>query len=362
TGKTIRVASKSIRCPDLIQRVFDRGGPVFKGILAYAVEEAAFLAQRGFKDLVVAYPTVQESDLNLAVASARGGCPITLMVDAMDQLERIQRFGAAADVVLPVCLDLDMSWRPLGSWPHLGVRRSPLRSPNHVLELALAVQGLSHVTICGLMGYEAQVASLNDRVPGRWAMNGVARWIKKQSDRELGKRRHRVVQALADQGLELDFVNGGGSGSLRRTGGHPGVTEVTAGSAFFAPGLFRYFQDVRFEPSAYFALQVARVPAPAMVTCQGGGYVGSGEVGENRLPWPVMPPGLTYLSMEGAGEVQTPLVVPRGGVAPAVGDPVFFQHAKAGELCEHFNELICLEKGEITGRVKTYRGLGRAFL
>jgi D-serine deaminase-like pyridoxal phosphate-dependent protein len=41
---------------------------------------------------------------------------------------------------------------------------------------------------------------------------------------------------------------------------------------------------------------------------------------------------------------------------------VFFQHAKAGELCERFNELYLLKGGEIVGQVPTYRGEGMCFL
>jgi D-serine deaminase-like pyridoxal phosphate-dependent protein len=179
---------------------------------------------------------------------------------------------------------------------------------------------------------------------------------------ELMMRRQAVIQALEEAGCAIDVVNGGGSGSLKATAMDTTVTEVTAGSAFFAPGLFRHFHEVTFQPSAFFALQVVRRPAPHMITCLGGGYVASGEVGPNKLPWPVMPPGLTYIGMEGAGEVQTPLNLPAGIPGPDIGDPVFFQHAKAGELCERFNHLLLVKNGQIVDKVETYRGQGYAFL
>ena len=361
TGKTIRVASKSIRCPDLLRRVFHRGGKAFQGILAYTVEEAAFLLDQGFDDIVVAYPSVQSSDLEILAHRVRQGADISLMADSLDQLERIHLFGEACDTILPVCLDMDMSWRPLGGI-HLGVRRSPLHRPDQILALADALSQLSHVRLHGLMGYEAQVASVNDAVPGQGVKNALMRWIKARSGKELARRRGAVVRALKDKGFDLKLVNGGGSGSLKSTGQDASVTEVTAGSAFFAPGLFWHFKDVAFEPAAFFALQVARIPAPGLVTCQGGGYAASGEAGTSRLPRPVMPPGLSYLPLEGAGEVQTPLALPKGHPGLDMGEPVFFQHAKAGELCEHFNEIQLIHSGKITGRATTYRGHGKAFL
>jgi D-serine deaminase-like pyridoxal phosphate-dependent protein len=362
SGKTIRVASKSIRCPALLQRVFAAGGSVFKGILAFSVEEATFLAGSGFDDILVAYPTVQPSDLELLVETSRKGTRVIQVVDCLEHLRHLARAGERGGATLRACLEIDMAYRPLGRAIHLGVRRSPLRGARQVAELARAASGLQGVRITAVMGYEAQIASVNDAIPGRWLKNAVVRRIKQRSMAELKARRQQLIKVLKDEGCAIDLVNGGGSGSLKATALDRSVTEVTAGSAFFAPGLFQHFHDVRFQPAAFFALQVVRVPAPGMITCQGGGYVASGQTGADKLPRPVMPPGLGYIRIEGAGEVQTPLTLPAGAPPLAPGDPVFFQHAKAGELCERFNHLLLVQNGRIVDRVPTYRGQGYAFL
>ncbi len=361
TGKTIRVASKSIRCIELIRRVFEKGGSAYKGILAFTMEEAAFLFDNGFDNIIVAYPTVRQTDLDLFVEKTQQGADIFLMADSMEHLEALSRAGEAADISLKVCLDVDMSYRPFGNL-HLGVRRSPLHTADQAAALVKKAKALPGIRIAGLMGYEAQIASLNDNYPGARIKNRFLRAFKRWSSTELINRRGGIVDTVRQLGVELEVVNGGGSGSLISTGMDSSVTEVTAGSAFFAPGLFRYFNEVAFEPAAFFALQVARIPKPSMVTCQGGGYVASGEVGDNKLPWPVMPQGLSYLPVEGAGEVQTPLALPAEAPPIAVGDPIFFQHAKAGELCERFNDLLLIQNGQINERVPTYRGQGKAFL
>ncbi len=319
------------------------------------------MIDNGLDDIIVAYPSVQSSDLELFAEKSMAGADLSLMADSIDHLAAISVAGQEAGVILKVCLDVDMSFRPLGQRVHLGVRRSPLYTPEQVLALAGEAKALSGIKITGLMGYEAQIASLNDDLPGQGMKNRLLRAFKKRSVRELTGRRTRMVQGLKSLGVDLGVVNGGGSGSLVSTGQDPSVTEVAAGSAFFAPGLFSYFHEVHFAPAAFFGLQVARIPRKGMVTCQGG-YVGSGEVNVNRLPWPVMPQGLSYLSMEGAGEVQTPLVLPRDCPELGLGDPVFFQHAKAGELCERFNELYLIENNRCIGSVPTYRGEGKAFL
>jgi len=66
------------------------------------------------------------------------------------------------------------------------------------------------------------------------------------------------------------------------------------------------------------------------------------------------------LSLEGAGEVQTPLEVPEGIDIP-LGHPVIFRHAKAGELAAHFPEYLLMRNDRIESRAKTYRGEGKWF-
>ncbi len=362
SGKTIRVASKSIRCPALLKRVFAAGGDLFKGILAFSVEEAAFLADCGFHDILIAYPTLQPADLELLVETARKTPYVALVVDCLDHLRHLDRAGRQGGVTLRACLEIDMAYRPLGRVLHLGVRRSPLRDVSQVAVLARAASGLKGVQITAVMGYEAQIASVNDAVPGRGFKNAVVRKIKQRSMSDIVVRRQQIINVLKEQGCTIDIVNGGGSGSLKATAQDPSVTEVTAGSAFFAPGLFQHFHDVHFHPAALFALQVVRAPAPGMVTCQGGGYIASGQIGLDKQPRPVLPPGLRYIGVEGAGEVQTPLRLPADAPPLAIGDPVFFQHAKAGELCERFNHLLLIQNGRIVDQVPTYRGQGYAFL
>jgi D-serine deaminase-like pyridoxal phosphate-dependent protein len=362
TGKTIRIGSKSVRCISLLKRIFEVGGKAYRGILAFTVEEAAFLAQNGFDDIIVAYPSVQINDMKLLAEMTAQGKTVSLMIDSSEQLDAMDAAGKTSGMKLRACIDVDMSYRPAGPRIHLGVRRSPLRKTEEVLKLARYSKTLSGVTIDSMMGYEAHIASLEDDIPGKTLENKIKRIIKKLSVRELTKRRDSIVSALVNEGLSLRAVNGGGSGSLVSSGTDPDLTEVTAGSAFYCPALFHHFREVEFKPSAFFALQAVRKPAPGIITCHGGGYAASGSAGPDKLPVPVFPEGLKLIPMEGAGEVQTPLSLPENGPDIKIGDTVIFQHAKAGELCERFNELYLIRSGKVADKVKTYRGEGFAFL
>ncbi len=363
SGRTIRVGTKSIRCEPLTRRIFERGGEGFHGLLTFTVEETAWLADKGYDDMIVAYPTIQPSDMTLLAQMTKAKKKVMLMVDSLTHLEALSNVGKKADVEILACLEVDMAYRPFGTGAiHLGLRRSPLRTPAEALELARSAKGLLNVRIHSIMGYEGHIAGTNDNVPGKSLNNAFMRFIKRQSINEFSARRDEIVKALRAEGLQLEIVNGGGSGSLVSTLKDPLVTEVTVGSGFYCSALFHHFKEVHYRPAAFFATQVVRIPAPGLVTCLGGGYPASGGVGPEKLPKPVLPVGLKYLPLEGAGEVQTPLKLPKDCPKLELGDPVIFQHAKAGELCERFSELALIQNGKIIERVPTYRGEGQTFL
>ncbi len=362
TGKTVRVHSKSIRCLDLIKRIFDKGGDVYRGVMTISVEETQYMADAGLDDFIIAYPTVQPSDMELLADMTQKGVRVSLMTDSVEQLKIMSKVGEKAGVILHACLEIDMAYRPLKTNIHLGMRRSPIRSPEDALAFAESSKDYPGVTVDAVMGYEGHIAGPNDNVPKQWLKNRLIRGLKKASISEFSKRRKEIIDILRSKGFDIRTVNGGGSGSLHSTAREETVTEVTAGSAFYAPGLFHHYKEVSFTPASFFAIQVVRKPAPNMITCQGGGYTASGQAGIDKLPYPTLPKGMQLLPLEGAGEVQTPLILPEDSPDLQLGDPVFFQHAKGGELSERFNEYYLVQDGNIVDKVNTYRGDGYAFI
>jgi D-serine deaminase-like pyridoxal phosphate-dependent protein len=282
------------------------------------------------------------------------------VVDDIGQFAVLETAAEECGVRMRVVVELDVAYRPFGMG-HLGPRRSPLRTPQQVTSLVGAIASRPRLQFAGLMAYEGHIAGVTDRNPFTRTLNPAKRVIKLLSRGGMEENRAAVMKSLMESGHPAGLFNGGGSGSLGWSGADPSLTELTAGSGFLDSHLFDYYRDLEVEPAAYFALQVVRRPAPGLVTCHGGGLVASGEAGLDRLPIPALPAGLKLLALEGAGEVQTPVVLPPG-LELALGDPVFFRHAKAGELAEHFSEYLLVRGGKVEGRAPTYRGLGQCFL
>ncbi|MFF4296053.1 amino acid deaminase/aldolase [Streptomyces vinaceus] len=358
-GKPIRVASKSVRCRALLERVLARPG--FAGIMSYTLAESIWLARSGVEDVLLAYPSADRAGFAELAGDPKLAAAVTVMVDDPAQLELIDGAREGGTQEVRVCLELDTALHLLGGRVRVGARRSPLREPAQLADLARTVSARPGFRVVGIMGYEGHVAGVGDALAGRPLRSRAIRLMQAAARKELAARRAEAVRAVRAVVPELEFVNGGGTGSVQQTAAEEAVTEIAAGSGLYVPRLFDNYTSFRGRPAALFAQPVVRRPGVGVVTVLGGGYPASGAAGADRLPVPYLPQGLRYDPQEGAGEVQTPLL---GSPADdlLIGDRVWFRHAKAGELCERFEALHLVDGDRVTATVPTYRGEGRTFL
>jgi D-serine deaminase-like pyridoxal phosphate-dependent protein len=359
-GLPIRVATKSVRCRTLIERALKHPG--YHSLMAYSLPEALWLHANGASnDILVAYPTVNRAAISELAGDELARQHITIMVDEDAHLDLIEAARGGEDAEIRVCLDLDVSWRPRQN-VHIGTHRSPLHSPQQAQEFAIQIGKRRGFRLVGLMGYEGQIAGLGDAPPGKPLKAQAIRKIQERSTSELNERRAAAVELIKGV-ADLEFVNGGGTGSLELTGQDSSVTELAAGSGLVGPTLFDAYTRFRPQPALLFALPVTRKPKPGIATLFAGGYVASGTGTKDRLPRPYLPQGLSLTGMEGAGEVQTPV---RGRAARQLqpGDRVWMRHAKAGELAERFTDYYLIasgDTGDTVTKVPTYRGESQCF-
>ncbi|KDA06501.1 alanine racemase [Microbacterium sp. CH12i] len=352
-GIPIRVASKSVRVRSVLDAVLRIPG--YRGILSFSLAEALWLAET-HDDIVLGYPTADRAGLERLVHDEVAASRITLMVDDVSHLDLIDSISAPDQrEPIRVAIDADASWRSalLG---HIGVRRSPLFTAADVAAFARKITGRPGFRLVGLQMYEAQIAGQGDNGPD----GPVIRRVQARSRDELRVRRAEIANALTEI-APLEFLNGGGTGSLEFTGSDESVTEASAGSGLLGGHLFDGYRSFRPAPAAAFAYDVVRRPAGDIATVLGGGWIASGPALASRQPLPVWPAGLRTMPREAAGEVQTPL---QGGAARALklGDRVWFRHAKSGEPAERIDAYQLVSGTQVIDELPTYRGEGKAFL
>jgi len=366
-AKPIRVASKSVRVRSVLDAVLTLPG--YAGVLAYTLREALWLAEGDaehppIEDVVVGYPTTDRAAIARLSASPELASRVTLMIDSLSHLDFI-------DAVVPpsqreairLCLELDSSWfAPVIG--HVGVFRSPVHSPASARALAVEIVRRPGFRLVGMMGYEAQIAGQGDNPRGNPAWRATLRWMQQNSRDELLGRRGEAVAAVRGV-ADLEFVNGGGTGSVEFTASDESVTEIAAGSGLFGGHLFDTYRSFHPAPAASFALSVVRRPNPETATLLGGGWIASGPPGPDRLPMVAWPTGLSMVAREMAGEVQTPLTGATAAVL-RIGDRVWLRHTKSGELSEHVDGFQLVDtvdgRARVVGVTPSYRGEGKVFL
>ncbi|MDQ0647601.1 D-serine deaminase-like pyridoxal phosphate-dependent protein [Microbacterium natoriense] len=353
-GLPIRVASKSVRVRAVLDAVLALPG--FRGILAFTLAEALWLAET-HDDIVIGYPTVDRASLARLFADEQAAQRITLMVDDVVHLDLIDSVAAPGSrPEIRVAIDVDASLRSpvLG---HIGVRRSGLFSAGEVAAFARRIVSRPGFRLVGLQMYDAQIAGQGDNAGPDAPL---IRAVQAMSRSELRDRRAAIVAATAPI-APLEFLNGGGTGSLEFTGSDESLTEASAGSGLLGGHLFDGYRSFRPAPAAAFAFDVVRRPTHDIATVLGGGWIASGPPLASRQPLPVWPEGLRTLPREAAGEVQTPLQG-RAATGLGVGDRVWFRHAKSGEAAERIDSYHLVSADEVIDELPTYRGEGKAFL
>jgi D-serine deaminase-like pyridoxal phosphate-dependent protein len=391
--KRLRIATKSIRVPELIDMVASLGHHEPQ-LMCYSVKEADFLIKwskqkRGgeniFKDILIAYPTANRRDIELAFhLNAASGSKVTLMVDSLAHLQLIAQSipsNLVGTTRIPVCIDVDASLRFFGGLLHLGAHRSPCHSPEQFEALMLAVLAQDKVMrLAGVMTYEAQIAGVGDSsIHNSRLFNWAIRLMKRISRTFVARLRQQIRGVLLEHRVEIDFFNGGGSGNLDEAASDLNLTEVTAGSGFLQPELFDYYVDNVCSPALAIALQVTRIQKSRadasgteiseVVCCQSGGFIASGPPGRDKMPSIFLPRGLKPFEDEGFGEVQTPLrvnhVLQKAGLSPKLGDFILIRPSKSGEMAERFPKYLMVNaETSAPSQVKiltTYRGYGYVF-
>jgi len=357
-SKPIRIASKSIRSVALLKKLFSYS-PLYQGIMCFTADEAIYLQEQGFDDLLIAYPVWNTTQLRKISQLVRDNQTITVMIDSVEHIDRLEQIAKETKGSFLVCMDIDLSSDFYGL--HFGVHRSPIKTPEHALAIVNRIVDSIFLHLDGVMGYEAQIAGITDNNPEQKAKNKVIQFLKRKSSKELMQKRQHILDAIHAKGVSLRFVNGGGTGSLHQTAHERQVTEVTVGSGFFNPQLFDYYKDFKRQPAMLFALEITRIPTQHIYTCFGGGYIASGAIGKDKQPKVYLPTGARLTANEGAGEVQTPIHY-QGKIPLQHGDPIIMRHSKSGELCERFREVLLIDEGAVVGTATTYRGDGKCFL
>ena len=274
---------------------------------------------------------------------------MTVTIDSVEHVRWLRDTLGPEVAGLGVALDCDASLR-VGR-VHLGVRRSPTRTPEQALAVVRAALGVG-LDVRGVMFYDAQVAGLPDAGPH-------VRVLKRRSVRELA----RAARRRGGRGAQRDRP------AVRQRRGHgqpapvrgatrsspswppgPGSTRRRSSTATTtSPSARRWRSRCRWCGGRHRATSRPSAAATCRAVSRGGRGCRRRCVVACRWCAPRRPVRCrrrcTATDADGL----------------RVGDRVWLRGAKAGELLERFDVVHLVSGGELVGTVPSYRGEGRNF-
>lgn len=242
-GKRWRPHTKAIRSPGIALRLQAAGA---HGVTCATVWEAQTMVDAGIRDVLIASQVVAPSALR-KLAELNHTARVIAAIDAPVHIDLLRSAAAAAGVVIPVVIEVD-----------IGLQRAGVASGLAALALARTLVSDPHLHFCGVMAWEGQTT----RVLGSAAKEAAIR----ASVTLLTDTARHCTQA----GIPVEIVSCGGTGTYTVTSGLEGVTELQAGGGVFGDLRYRHEFHMPLEPALTLVATVLSRPSPRRIVCDAG--------------------------------------------------------------------------------------------
>ncbi len=185
------------------------------GVCCQKLGEAEAMADGGVDNILITYEIIGPAKIRRLVDLARR-VNLMVTVDDPNNVTDLSEAARSAGVSLGILVDINC-----------GQNRCGVDPGAPAVALARAVDSAPGLELKGLCGYEGHlqaVVDLEERTTrARDAMSQVL----------------ATAEAIRDEGISVEIVSAGGTGTYNITGDYPGVTEVQAGSYVLMDAAYR---------------------------------------------------------------------------------------------------------------------------
>jgi len=199
----LRPHVKTHKCSAIAKLQIEAGA---QGLTCAKLGEAEAMADAGIRDLLIANQVVGGVKIQRLVELAKRS-DVIVAAEAFENAEQISKAASAAGVKVNVIIEVDNGMGRCGTLPG-----------EPTLELARAIMGLDGLTFRGVMGYEGHAVLIPDLDE------------KRQVATESAELLLATVRALREDGIDVEIVSAGGTGTYMITSDIEGITEIEAGS------------------------------------------------------------------------------------------------------------------------------------
>lgn len=241
-GVQWRPHTKGVKTPAIAHKLLDAGAI---GVTCAKLGEAEVMAAAGIKDILVANQIVGPQKIARLV-NLRRHADVKVIVDNLENVTEIGAAASAKGVAIGVLVEINV-----------GMERAGVPPGEPAVALAKQIAATPGVIFQGLQTWEGHTLTLtNPEEKRRGIEESIARFTA-------------TAQLCRAQGLPVEIISAGGSGTYQITPFLPGVTEIEAGGAIYCDMTYQEW-GVTLEPALFVQSIVTSRPTPTRIICDAG--------------------------------------------------------------------------------------------
>jgi D-serine deaminase-like pyridoxal phosphate-dependent protein len=202
-GANLRPHTKTHKTPIIAHKQINAGAI---GVTCAKLGEAEVMVNSGIKHILIANEIITPFKIEKLLCLARHA-EIIVAVDNEENVEHLSNSAYNKGVNLKVLVEVD-----------IGMKRCGVAPGEPALKLANKVEKSKNLTFAGLMGYEGHTVTIPDFSQRKYETEKSVNLLIETKD------------LIERNGLHVEIMSGGGTGTYNITGKYPEMTEIQAGS------------------------------------------------------------------------------------------------------------------------------------
>ncbi len=308
-----RPHAKAHKSPAIAHRLIAAGAI---GITCAKLSEAEVYAASGIRDILIANQIV-------GPVKARRLAQLATEIDVMSAVDSIEGARFISDAAVEA-----------GSQPRVvieidsGMNRAGVQPGEAAVELAKQLVQLPNIRFAGVMAWEGHVLTIGDSDERRAAVHSA---IGSVLD---------TVEAIRAEGIPVETVSCGGTGTLTTAMDVEGVTELQAGGGIWGDAFYRAL-DIPVNPALSIKVTVTSRPTPQRIIIDSGRKTvdPSGQV-----PEPIGVPNLESTSWSAEHGY---LRLSEPASTPVVGDQLYLNIGYSDQAVHLHENIIAARDGKV---------------
>jgi len=263
------------------------------GITCAKLGEAEVMAAAGIRGIMVANQIAGAQKIARLVRLRRTA-DVIVAVDDAGNVAALAAAAREAGVKLPVVIEVN-----------IGLERAGVEPGAPCLELARLIVRSPGVEFAGVMSWEGHAAPITDPA------------AKAEAVRVAVAKLTASAELCRANGIPVDIVSCGGTGTYALSAVQPGITEIQAGGGIFCDIHYRTHYGIEHPYAMTLMTTVTSRPNPTRIVCDAGKKAMSGDA---ALPQPL----LEHVKSVRLSAEHATIELERPNPEPRVGDPLEF--------------------------------------